>query len=134
MIWCLCAIHICKRNTHNGLLEQGKIDSLIERTRNGGIEIVNLLGSSAFYAPAAGAVKMAEAIIKDTKAVISCCVYCNKQYGAGGYFVGVPVVVGNKGVEKIIELDLNKTEKAQFDESLSHVKELVNKVDKILQK
>jgi malate dehydrogenase len=117
-----------------GLLEQGKIDSLIERTRKGGIEIVNLLGSSAFYAPAYGAVRMAEAIIKDTKAVISCCAYCDRQYSAGGYFVGVPAVLGNKGVEKIVELDLDKAEKAQFDESLSHVKELAIKVDQILQR
>ena len=114
------------------LLDEGKISELIERTRKGGIEIVNLLGYSAYYAPAAGAVKMAETILKDKKTVISCCVYCDGEYDVGGYFVGVPAVLGKKGVEKIIELDLNQTEKAQFEKSLAHVKQLVEKVDKIL--
>jgi len=114
------------------LLDEGKIAELIERTRKGGIEIVNLLGYSAYYAPAAGAVKMAEAILKDKKTVISCCAYCDDEYDIGGYFVGVPTVLGKKGVEKIIELDLNEAEKAQFEKSLTHVKQLVEKVDKLL--
>lgn len=114
------------------LMEQNKIDTIIDRTRKGGIEIVNLMGASAYYAPAAGAVKMAEAILKDTKSVISSCCYCDKQYGIGGYFVGVPAILGAKGVEKIIELDLNATEKAMLDESVSHVKELSAKVDEFL--
>jgi malate dehydrogenase len=114
------------------LLEQEKIGKLIERTRNGGIEIVNFMGTSAFYAPAAGAVKMAQAIIEDKKSVLSCCAYCKNEYNAGGYFVGVPAVLGAKGVEKIIELKLNKDELNQFDKSLSHVKELSAKVDELL--
>ncbi|MBN1975369.1 MAG: malate dehydrogenase [Sedimentisphaerales bacterium] len=113
-------------------LEEDKINTLIERTRNGGIEIVNFMGTSAFYAPAAGAVKMAQAIIEDKKAVLSCCAYCKNEYNAGGYFVGVPAVLGAKGVEKIIELELNKDELSQFDKSLSHVKELSAKVDELL--
>jgi len=114
------------------LLDEEKIAGLIERTRKAGSEVVNLLGSSAYYAPAAGTVKMAEAILKDKKAVMSCCVYCDREYGAGGYFVGVPVVLGKNGVERVIELDLNRSEQAQFEKSIAHVKQLVVKVDKLL--
>ena len=114
------------------LLDKNKIAKLIDRTRNGGIEVVNLLGYSAYYAPAAGAVKMAEAILKDKKAVISCCAYCDREYNAGGYFVGVPVVLGAKGIVKVIELQLNQTERVEFERSLEHVKELAAKVDKLL--
>ncbi len=114
------------------LLDDEKISKLIERTRNGGIEIVNLLGYSAYYAPAAGAVKMAEAILKDKKNIVSCCAYCDKEYNAGGYFVGVPAVLGANGVEKVLELDLNISEQAQFEKSLEHVKQLVTQVHKLL--
>jgi len=114
------------------LLSAEKIDKLIERTRKGGIEIVNFLGYSAYYAPAAGAVKMAEAIIKDKKTVMSCCAYCKDEYNIGGAFVGVPVVLGAGGVEKIIELDLSRTERAAFDKSVAHVKQLTAKVDEII--
>ncbi len=114
------------------LLDEDKIAELIERTRKGGIEIVNLLGCSAYYAPAAGAVKMAEAILKDKKTVMSCCAYCDSEYDAGGSFVGVPVVLGKNGVEKIIELDLNGSELAQLEKSLAHVKQLAQQVDKLL--
>lgn len=114
------------------LLDEGKIAGLIDRTRNGGIEVVNLLGSSAYYAPAAGTVKMAEAVLKDSKTVLCCCVYCQSEYNAGGYFVGVPAVLGRDGVEKVIELDLNKHERAEFEESLAHVKQLAEKVDRLL--
>ena len=114
------------------LLDEQKINELIERTRKGGIEIVNLLGSSAYYAPAAGAVKMARAILDDTKSLIPCCVYCDSEYNAGGFFVGVPAILGAGGVEKVVELKLNDEEKSQFDESLSHVKQLAEKIDKLL--
>ena len=114
------------------MLYKNKIAELIERTRKGGIEVVNLLGYSAYYAPAAGAVKMAEAILKDKKTVVSCCAYCDKEYGVGGYFVGVPAVLGKGGVGKIIELDLNEGEHARFEQSLSHVKQLAAKVDELL--
>ncbi len=114
------------------LLDTETIDKLIERTRNGGIEIVNLLGYSAYYAPAAGAVKMAEAILKDKKAEIPCCAYCDTEYNAGGFFVGVPAILGNNGVEKVIELDLNQQENEQFRKSLAHVKQLAEQVDKLL--
>jgi malate dehydrogenase len=108
------------------------IARLIERTRKGGIEIVDLLGSSAYYAPAAGVVKMAEAIVADSKAIMPCSAYCQKEYNVGGYFVGVPVVLGKGGVEKVVELKLNADERAEFDKSVGHVKELVAKVDRLL--
>lgn len=114
------------------LLPKETIARLIERARKGGIEIVDLLGSSAYYAPAAGVVKMAEAIITDSRGVIPCCAYCQKEYNVGGYFVGVPAVLGKTGVEKIIELNLNADERREFDASVSHVKHLVDKVDKLL--
>jgi len=114
------------------LLDEDKIAELIGRTRKGGIEVVNLLGYSAYYAPAAGTVKMAEAILKDKKAVLSCCAYCDSEYDVGGYFVGVPAELGRNGIEKIIELDLNESEQVQFQKSLAHVKQLVTKVDELL--
>ena len=114
------------------VLDESKIAELIQRTRKGGIEVVNLLGYSAYYAPAAGAVRMAEVILKDEKAIISCCAYCDNEYSAGGYFVGVPAVLGKKGVGKIIELNLNETEQKQFEKSLAHVKQLATKVDQLL--
>jgi malate dehydrogenase len=114
------------------LLDRKRIDELIERTRKGGIEVVNLLGTSAYYAPAAGTVKMAEAILKDKKTLMPCCAYCDREYQVGGYFVGVPVVLGKTGVERVVQLDLNESEQAQFAKSLAHVKELVAKVDKLL--
>jgi malate dehydrogenase len=114
------------------LLDEAKIAELIERTRNGGIEIVNLLGYSAYYAPAAGTVQMAEAVLKNKKTLICCCAYCESEYNVGGFFVGVPAVLGRNGVEKIIELDLDDSETAKFQESLNHVKQLTAKVDTIL--
>jgi len=123
----VCGIPLCE------LMGSEKIDKLIERTRKGGIEIVNLLGYSAYYAPAAGAVKMAEAILNDKKTVMSCCAYCDSEYGVGGAFVGVPVVLGAAGVEKIIQLNLNQQEKSALDASISHVKQLVAKVDALLE-
>ncbi|MHC4574254.1 MAG: malate dehydrogenase [Planctomycetota bacterium] len=114
------------------LLHRRKIDELIERTRKGGIELVNLLGTSAYYAPAAGTVKMAEAILNHKKTLMPCCAYCDSEYQVGGYFVGVPAVLGKTGVERIVQLDLNESEHAQFAESLAHVKDLVAKVDRLL--
>jgi malate dehydrogenase len=114
------------------LLDEKKIAELIERTRKGGIEVVNLLGYSAYYAPAAGVAKMAEAILKDKKTVMSCCAYCDGQYGIGGYFVGVPAVLGRNGVEKVIELDLTDSERPLLEKSINHVRQLSAKVDQLL--
>ena len=113
-------------------IEPDNLEKIVERTRKGGIEIVNLLGYSAYYAPAAGAAKMAQAILGDTNEIFSCCVFCDQEYKAGGYFVGVPAILGKAGVSKVVELDLNSDERSQFDASLGHVQELVAKVDKFL--
>ncbi|PKL47267.1 MAG: malate dehydrogenase [Planctomycetes bacterium HGW-Planctomycetes-1] len=114
------------------LLDEKTIEEIVQRTKMGGIEVVNLMGTSAFYAPAAGAVKMAKAIINDEKAMLPCCVYCDKEYDVGGYFVGVPAVLGAGGVEKVVELDLNETEKKELAVSVGHVKELVDKVREMI--
>jgi malate dehydrogenase len=108
------------------LIDQKRLDEIITRTRNGGAEIVGLLKTgSAYYAPAAATAQMVEAIVRDKKRLIPCAAYCDKQYGVGGYFVGVPVVLGSGGVERVIELKLNETERAAFQKSVDAVKELV---------
>ena len=114
------------------LMPAERIAALIDRTRNGGIEIVNLLGYSAYYAPAAGAVKMAEAILKDKKSVMSCCAWCDKEYDVGGSFVGVPVVLGAAGVERVVELALTHDEKKALTASVGHVKHLCARIDEML--
>lgn len=112
------------------LMDKQQIKAIVERTRKGGIEIVNLLKTgSAYYAPAAAAAEMAEAILKDKKRLLPCCAWCDKEYGVGGGFVGVPVILGSKGVERIIELELTEQEKQLFDASVAHVKELTEQVD-----
>ena len=111
------------------LLSPEKIEAIVQRTRKGGAEIVSLLKTgSAYYAPSAAAAQMAEAIIKDKKRILPCAAYCDREYGVGGYFVGVPAVLGSGGVEKVIEIDLNAEEKALMDESVSHVMDLVGTV------
>ena len=108
------------------LLSEEKIQAIVKRTRSGGAEIVNLLKTgSAYYAPSAAAVQMAESIIKDKKRVLPCAAYCDKQYGVGGYFVGVPVKLGSQGVEQIIEVPLTTEEKKLMDASVDHVRQLV---------
>ncbi len=97
-----------------------------QRTRNGGAEIVGLLKTgSAYYAPAAATTQMVEAIVRDKKRLIPCAAYCDKEYGVGGYYVGVPVILGAGGVERIIELELTAQERADFQKSIAAVKELV---------
>ena len=110
------------------LLPMETITACVERAKVGGGEVVKLMGTSAYYAPASGSVQMAEAIIKDKKRIIPCAAYCESEYGIGGYFVGVPCVLGSGGVEKIIEVDLDGDEKKLMDESISHVKDLVGVV------
>jgi malate dehydrogenase len=111
------------------LMSQDRIDALVDRTRKGGGEIVSLLKTgSAFYAPSAAAVQMAESILKDQKRILPCAAYCDKEYGVGGYFVGVPVMLGAEGVEKVIEIKLTPNEKAAFDNSVAAVKELVESI------
>jgi malate dehydrogenase len=107
------------------LLPEAKITACVERAKAGGGEVVKLMGTSAYYAPASGSVQMAEAIIKDKKRILPCAGYCDKEYGVGGYFVGVPCILGAKGVEKIVEIQLDGAEKKLMGESISHVKDLV---------
>jgi len=107
------------------LIAEDKLQAIIERTRNGGGEIVGLIGVSAWYAPAAGTVEMVEAIIRDQKRVIPSAVLLNGQYGYNGLFIGVPVVLGASGVEKIIEMELNDEEKAMLEKSASAVRSVV---------
>ncbi len=114
------------------LIPPDRLNAIIERAKMGGGEIVKLMGTSAYYAPAAGTIQMAEAIIKDKKRILPCAAYCNKEYGVGGYFVGVPCVLGANGVEKIIEVKLNDDEKRLLATSVSHVKELVGVADGFL--
>ena len=111
----------------------GKLDEIVTRTRNGGAEIVGLLKTgSAYYAPAAASVQMAEAIIRDKKRVLPCAAYCDKEYDVGGYFVGVPCILGAGGVEKIIEVDLDEKEREMFNKSVEHVKALSATTEKLL--
>ena len=107
------------------LLSQDKIDACVQRAKVGGGEIVKLMGTSAYYAPASASVQMAEAIIKDKKRILPCAAFCDTEFGVGGYFVGVPCVLGAGGVEKIVEVDLDAAESKLMDESVSHVKDLV---------
>lgn len=114
------------------LIPQQRLDEIVQRARMGGGEIVKLMGTSAYYAPAAGTIQMAEAIIRDKRRIFPCAAYCDKEYGVGGYFVGVPCMLGNSGVEKVIEVELDKNEREMFTSSVSHVKELVALAEKFL--
>jgi len=114
------------------LIPPDRLSAILERTKNGGGEIVKLMGTSAYYAPASGTIQMAEAILKDKKRILPCAAYCAKEYGVGGYFVGVPCVLGGNGVEKVIEVDLNADEKRLFAASAAHVQELVAVADQFL--
>lgn len=109
-----------------GWLSQGVLDSIIQRTRDGGAEIVGLLKTgSAYYAPASSAIAMAESYLKDKKRVLPCAAYLSGQYGVDGLYVGVPVVIGSGGVERIVEIALNDQEQQLFDSSVSAVRELI---------
>jgi malate dehydrogenase len=113
-----------------GWSTQAKIDAIVDRTRNGGAEIVNLLKTgSAFYAPASSAIAMAESYLRDKKRVLPCAAKLNGQYGIKGLYIGVPVVIGKNGVEKIVEIELNAEEQKMFDHSVNAVKALVDIVD-----
>ncbi len=119
------------------LLSKEKIDACVERAKVGGGEIVKLMGTSAYYAPASGTVQMVEAIVKDKKRIIPSAAYCEDEFGVApgqkgkGYFVGVPALLGSKGVEKIISMKLEPDEQKLMDESVSHVKDLVTVVRKL---
>jgi len=113
------------------LMPKEKIEAIVERTRKGGAEIVSLLKTaSAYYAPSAATIEMAEAIIKDKKRLLPCSAYCDQQYGVGGYFVGVPCILGANGVERIIEVQLDQAEQEAFNRSVQHVRQLVAKLER----
>ena len=113
-------------------ISEDKLKSIIERTKNGGGEIGKLLAKgSAFYAPAASGVQMAESYLKDKKEKLPCAAYLNGEYGVKGLYAGVPVIIGKSGVEKIIELDLNSEEKKNFEVSIKAVRELLESAKKI---
>jgi malate dehydrogenase len=107
------------------LVPQDRIDAMVERTRKGGVEIVDLLGTSAWYAPGAAAAQMVDAICLDEKRVLPCTAYLEGEYGIDGLYMGVPVKLGAKGIEEIVELDLNEQERGWLDDSAGAVREVV---------
>ena len=118
-----------------GWMTQAKLDEIVNRTANGGGEIVALLKTgSAFYAPASSAIAMADAFLKDKKRVMPAAAYLNGEYGLKGMYVGVPVVIGAGGIEKIVEINLNPDEKKAFDTSVAAVKKLIDESQAILAK
>lgn len=115
-----------------GWISQKRLDEIVDRTRNGGAEIVQLLQKgSAFYAPATAALEMAESYLKDRRRVMPCAAYLNGEYGLKDIYVGVPVVIGANGVEKIIELSLNSDEQAMLDTSVTAVRGLLSAIEKM---
>ena len=115
-------------------MDQKKLDAIIQRTRDGGAEIVGLLKTgSAFYAPASAAIQMAEAYLKDKRRVLPCAAYLRGEYGVKNLYVGVPCIIGAGGVEKVVEIKLDKAEKAAFDASVDAVKKLVDVTKKLRQ-
>jgi len=108
------------------LIPQQRLEEIVQRTRDGGAEIVGLLKTgSAYYAPAAATAQMVEALVRDKKRLVPCAAYCDKEYGVGGYYMGVPVILGAGGVERIIELKLSDAEQAALQKSIDAVKVLV---------
>lgn len=115
------------------LIDATRLEEIVDRTRKGGAEIVSLLKTgSAYYAPAAATTQMVEAIVRDKKRLIPCAAYCDKEYGVGGFYVGVPVVLGSAGVERIIELTLTADEQTAFKKSVAAVEELVAAMAKLV--
>jgi malate dehydrogenase len=115
-----------------GWSSQDKIDAIVDRTRGGGGEIVALLkNGSAYYAPASSAIAMAESYLKDKKRVLPCAAKLKGEYGVDGLYIGVPVVIGKNGVEKIVEIKLNDEEQKMFDHSVQAVKDLVEAMENV---
>ena len=114
-------------------IKKEKLEQIVNRTRNGGGEVVSLMkSSSAFYSPACSAVEMLESYLYDQKKILPCSAFLNGEYGVKGLFVGVPVIIGEKGIEKIIELDLSNQSKKEFQKSVEAVEQLVKKCKKLL--
>jgi len=116
----------------DGKLSKESLENIVQRTKNGGAEIVKLLEKgSAFYAPAASGVEMAESYLKDLKKQLPCAAYLNGEYGIKNLYVGVPVIIGKKGIEKVVEIKLDNNERTNFDHSIEAVQELFNVAKKI---
>jgi malate dehydrogenase len=113
------------------MIDKAKLDAIIDRTKKGGGEIVNLLGTSAWYAPGSAAAQMVEAIIRDQKRVFPVCAMLNGEYGLKNIFLGVPVILGKGGIERIIELKLNDDEMKLVNESAKAVKEVMDVMDNL---
>ncbi|PRY95879.1 malate dehydrogenase [Marinilabilia salmonicolor] len=113
------------------LIEKDKLDAIIERTKFGGGELVKLMGTSAWYAPGSAAAQMVEAIVRDQKRVFPVCIKLDGEYGIDDCYLGVPVILGKNGVEKVIELDLNSDEKALLEDSRLHVKEVMAVLERL---
>ena len=114
-------------------IKKEKLEQIVNRTRNGGGEVVSLMkNSSAFYSPACSAVEMLESYLYDQKKILPCSAFLNGEYGVKGLFVGVPVIIGEKGIEKIIEMDLSNQSKKEFQKSVEAVEQLVKKCKKLL--
>ena len=111
------------------LIDEDKLNAIVERTKKGGGEIVNLLGTSAWYAPGAAAAQMVEAIVRDQRRVFPCCAWLTGEYGVNDLYLGVPVILGKNGIERIIELDLNDGEKALLATSESAVRDVKHVLD-----
>jgi malate dehydrogenase len=111
------------------LIDSAKLDAIIERTKKGGGELVNLMGTSAWYAPGAAAAQMAEAIVRDQKRIFPVCAWLDGEYGLKDIYLGVPVILGKNGIERIIELDLNTDEKKLLTDSAKAVKEVMDVYD-----
>ncbi len=110
----------------SALIAKDKLDKIVERTRKGGGEIVNLMGTSAYYAPASSAVAMAKAYLRDEKRLLACAAYLEGEYGYKDLFMGVPCIIGGKGVEKIVEIPLSEDEKAMLAKSAKSVQAVVD--------
>eukprot|EP01068_Selenidium_serpulae_P016480 Selendium_serpulae@DN6303_c0_g1_i1.p1 len=113
-----------------GMITEKEVEELIKRTAGGGGEVVKLLGTSAFYAPAVSAIDMAEAYLRDAKRVLPCAAHLTGQYGVKDLYVGVPCLIGGQGVEKVFEIDMTDKEKEGFAYSVSKVKELIEVMQK----
>ena len=111
------------------LIDEDKLNAIVERTKKGGGEIVNLLGTSAWYAPGAAAAQMVEAIVRDQRRVFPCCAWLTGEYGVNDLYLGVPVILGKNGIERIIELDLNDDEKALIATSETAVRDVKHVLD-----
>jgi malate dehydrogenase len=128
-------VPVLSNTTVNGvpvsqLIAADKLAAIIDRTRKGGGEIVNLMGTSAYYAPAAGAIAMAEAFLRDQKRLLPCAAYLDGEYGYKDLYMGVPVVIGAGGVEKIVTIELTADEKAALEKSKNSVQGIVDVVKK----